>query len=404
MKIAIACLNLSWQSGGPRLIFSLARAARAQGHAVVIYAPEFSGKYFKELWDGLDIRIVPPEEPLRWMDLPKGLIARILDKVAEERRRLMVAKSLADAMDRDFDVLNVHDFAYPAGYFYKKRNPNAKVLWTENDPPFLYIPKADFLLDLLARLYHMVKERTEKKYFKAIDVVSVLDTYNKAWCEQRGLKASIVRLGVDFDKFHLPVKDFSARARKRSIRFFALGSLTPGRRYEDIIEAVRLLRAEGYDATARIITNDQWNSAEYRQKLHELLARGNTARWVDVSFTGVPHDALRKAFADADAFSYPMYLPPPRNGFGFSIGVFEAMAAGLPVILCDTTTSTEVLKDGETALFVRPMDPRGIADQAKRLIASPELYARIARAAQNFVKSTLTWKSYTNQALDLILR
>jgi glycosyltransferase involved in cell wall biosynthesis len=403
MKIGIVCLNLSWQSGGPRLIFSLARALRAQGHTVIIYAPEFSGKYFKELWEGLDIRVVPPKESLRWMDLPKGIFARVLDKIAEERRRLDAARALTDAMDPDFDVVNVHDFAYPAGYFYKKRNPKAKILWTENDPPFSYMPKASLALDLLARIYQFIKERTEKRFFKAINVVSVLDTYNKAWCEKRGLNASIVRLGVDFDKFYLPVKDFSGKAKNRSIRLFALGSLTPGRRYEDIVEAVKLLRAEGYDATARIIANDQWNSTEYRSKLMALLAAGDTAKWVNISFTGVPHDELRKAFFETDVFPYPMYLPFPRNGFGFSIGVFEAMAAGLPVILCDTTTSTEVLKDGETALFVHPMDPRGIADQAKKLIASPKLYASIAHTAQDFVKSVLTWESYTDQALRLIL-
>ena len=71
MKISIVCLNLSWQSGGPRLVFSLARAAKAMGHTVTIYAPAFSREYYQELWEGLDIRVVPPPQPLRWSGIPK---------------------------------------------------------------------------------------------------------------------------------------------------------------------------------------------------------------------------------------------------------------------------------------------------------------------------------------------
>ena len=64
MKIGIACFNIDWQAGGPRLLLSSARALKALGHTIVIYAPEFAGDAYKELWEGLDFRMISPKKPL----------------------------------------------------------------------------------------------------------------------------------------------------------------------------------------------------------------------------------------------------------------------------------------------------------------------------------------------------
>jgi glycosyltransferase involved in cell wall biosynthesis len=402
MKIAIVCFNLSWQSGGPRLIFSLAQSLKKFGHAVVIYAPEFSGEYFKELWTGLDIRVILPEKPLIWSGRPPGLLAKICQKLEQEKALLAAAKRIAAAMEADFDVVNVHDFAYPVGYFYKKFNPKAKVIWTENDPPFMYLPKKSFLFDLLSRAYNFWKDFSSRKYFRAIDRVSVLDSYNELWCRNRGLKPVIVRPGVDAENFYAPVKDFTSRARLGKVRLLGLGSLNEYRRYEDTLGALKYLRDWGYDASALIIANDMWDEKGYRNKILGIVKENSLENFVTFNFQGVSEKGLKDAYHESDLFVYAMYLPPPRNGFGFSIGVFEAMAAGLPVVLCRTTTSTEVLEDGKTALFVDPMSPEQIAEKVKFLIDNPKYYFEIASAGQKFVKENLTWENYVKGLFSLI--
>ncbi len=401
MKIAIVCLNLSWQSGGPRLIFSLAQMLKKQGNAVVIYTPEFGGKYFKELWTGLDIRVVPTSQ-ITWTGRPKNIISWIQRKIEQERSRNEAVKKIAAAMDADFDVVNVHDFAYTLGFFYKKRNPKSRVLWTENDPPYMYLPKKNPIFSLLSRIYNATKDITSRRYFRAIDKVSVLDFHNKKWCEARGLTPSVVRLGVDADNFYLPVKDFSHHADAKKIQLFALGSLNEYRRYEDTILAVKELKDRGYDARLKIIANDMWNERAYREKILALIKENNLEPAIDIRFEGVSEEGLRNAYKESDVFVYSVYVPAPRNGFGFSIGVFEAMAAGLPVVLCRTTTSTEVLEDRKTALFVDPMSPAQIADKIAYLIDNPKQYQSIALAGQKFVKENLTWEKYTNEILNLI--
>ncbi len=75
------------------------------------------------------------------------------------------------------------------------------------------------------------------------------------------------------------------------------------------------------------------------------------------------------------------------------------MAAGLPVILCRTTTSTEVLEDGKIALFVNPISPEQIAEKVKHLVDNPADYFRIASAGQKFVKENMSWEKFAEETL-----
>lgn len=382
----------------------MARKLEEGGHKVVIYAPEFSGEYFKELWTGLDIRVVPPKYNPVWSGSgkAKNIFSWIKKKFEQERAKLSASKTIAEKMDDDFDVVNVHDFAYLASPFYKKRNPNARIVWTANDPPYVYLPKDNFLRDILSKIYNRLRNLSSRKYFRAVDSVAVLDIYNKEWCDRQRLNATIVHAGADSEGFYLPVKDFKNRVDKKSIRLFGLGSFNKYRHYEDTIMAVKFLRDRGYDASALIVANDMWDEKKYREEILKLIKDNNLEKEIDLRLKGIPEQGLLDAYKNTDVFIYMNYLPFPRNGFGFSIAVFEAMAAGLPVVLCRTTTSIEVLEDGKSALFVDPMSPKQIADKVEFLIKNPDKYGSIAAAGQRLVKENLTWDNYTKGMLDLI--
>ena len=402
MKIAIVCFNLSWQAGGPRLIFSLAQTLKKSGHQVTIYTPDFNGEHFKELWEGLNIKVVTPKNKISWSGGSQGILSWIKDKIRKESLQLEIAEDLANAMDSDFDVVNLHDYAYRVARFYKYKNPKAKIVWTDNDPPYMFLPKKNPIRNFLGRIYVIYKNVTSRRFFKYIDTVTVLDFYNRDWCEKRGIKAVVSRLGVDFENFYHPVKDFTENTKTKSVKIMGLGALNPYRRYEDIVLAVKILKDSGYNAEALIVSKDAWDEREYREKLIDLVEKNKLNNFVKFMFEGASEAELRNAFKNSDVFAYPVYLPPPRNGFGFSIGALEAVAAGLPLIICHTTTSSEVLEDGKTALFVDPMRPDQIAAKVKLLIDNPETYRRIALDGQNFVKSEMTWDKYTKILLQSI--
>jgi glycosyltransferase involved in cell wall biosynthesis len=62
--------------------------------------------------------------------------------------------------------------------------------------------------------------------------------------------------------------------------------------------------------------------------------------------------------------------------------VWQAMAAGRPVVTADTPAVREVLEDGRTALLVPPGDPDALASALVRLAGDPGLRARLGAAAR----------------------
>jgi glycosyltransferase involved in cell wall biosynthesis len=400
MKIAIVCFNLKWQAGGTRLIYELAINLKKIGNDVVIYAPEVNEQAFPELRAGLDIRVIPPPGVFSWNKKIPSLFGKIKDKIAQERVHTETGKIIAAAMDMDFDVVNLHDFAYKVAPFYKKRNKKAKIVWTENDPPYMYLPKDNWLYDRLSWIFNSIKDIREKAFYRAIDSVVVLDGYNKKWCEERNLDAKVVRSGVDFDNFYAPARVHTNN--KNNFTLFSLGALNKYRRFEDIIDAAKILHKRGQKVKVNIIAKDIWNEAEYKDLLIKKIGNSEIEEYISINFEGASNQELKNAFESADAFVLTTHLPLPRNGYGWGLTNFEAMASGLPLVIYNTSTATEVLTHRENAVIVESRNSTDLADQIQFLIENPERYNRITAAGQQFVKENISWKKYAEDLVKIL--
>lgn len=81
---------------------------------------------------------------------------------------------------------------------------------------------------------------------------------------------------------------------------------------------------------------------------------------------------------------------------GMPLSVLEAMASGLPVVASHVGGLAEVVVEEETGFLTTPREPGEIADRLARLIADPELRARLGeagwrRAGERF--SLARWRS-----------
>ncbi len=402
MKVAIVSLNLKWQAGGTRLIFAMADALKNIGHNVTIYATDFNGEAYPEVATRLNVVSIPTSLRLDWTTRPNGFLNKVRHKLEFLSAHKKISRSMADSIPADVDVLNLHDFAYKVGFYYRRKNPTARIIWNENDPPYSYLPKDEFLYDLASRIFNLTRNFFERKYLRAIDAAAVLDRFNERWCLTHGIKPYVIRSGVAFNEFYVPIRQIAAN--HPSIRILGIGALNKYRRFEDIIKAVHLLRQDGCDVKALIICKNIWHEDGYRDELIKLRDELILRDYVDLMFDGVDADGLRNAYRNSNVFVLPIYLPPPRNGYGWGLTNFEAMASGLPLVICNTSTATEVLRDGENALFVDPESPEQIAGKIKYLFSDPAIYDRVSSAGQDFVKKNVSWDKYAVELSRLFVR
>jgi polysaccharide biosynthesis protein PslH len=84
-------------------------------------------------------------------------------------------------------------------------------------------------------------------------------------------------------------------------------------------------------------------------------------------------------------------INPMRSGSGVNIKMVDAMAAGLPVV--STAVGSRGMHWEPDVHLLRADDPESFARAVARLLASPELAARIAGAGREFVVRELDWST-----------
>jgi phosphatidylinositol alpha-mannosyltransferase len=102
----------------------------------------------------------------------------------------------------------------------------------------------------------------------------------------------------------------------------------------------------------------------------------------NVLFLGAIDDAAR---ADMLAGS-DVYVAPNLGGESFGIVLLEAMASGAPVLASDLASFRQVLDDGRLGELFEPGNAEALAAAASRLLAVPDVRAKLRQAGQNAVQ------------------
>lgn len=106
-----------------------------------------------------------------------------------------------------------------------------------------------------------------------------------------------------------------------------------------------------------------------------------------VGFGGaVANDAITRYHAEAGLFVFPSVWQEP-----FGIPLIEAMAAGLPVVATRAGAFPEIVADGVTGLLVERGDRDALAAAIRRLLADPDLRARMGAAGRERARALFSW-------------
>ena len=342
VPVRIGCYTFSFLptvGGAELLLHGLADSLVKRGHAVTVWAPQVRGK---------DNRVVGRYRLRRY--------GRPSSKRFGARQTL--PRLLLETWGQRLDVLHCHG-AYPAGYV-------GAAFKRLTGTPMLIRPHG---ADILPGEWIDRDPRLAARMRDALRMADAVVAQGEFLAERlRALGVPAGRLHVICNGVRLP--DETLRSAPEAASVVAMGSLTPKKGFDVLLQAFRLVRQRLPQARLTIA-----GEGPEGPRLRELASSlGLTEA---VLFAGlVTGDAKAALFARARLFVSSARREP------FANANLEAMARGKPMIATRVGGNPEMVEDGVSGLLVEPEDPDGLAAAIVRLLDEPERADAMGRAAR----------------------
>ena len=177
------------------------------------------------------------------------------------------------------------------------------------------------------------------------------------------------------------------------LRLGSLGRLHHAKGYDILIQALALLRGNGFTAPVPFKLLIAGEGA----LLRKLAVQRDRAGLENIEFSGFV-SAPRCFLADCHA-----YLQPSRRE-GFCIAAHEAMQAGLPVIVSATGEMQHTVRDGQEGLIVPIADAHALAVALRELLNRPDRIATMGEAARNRVLDKFSRERFVSTGAAIMQR
>ena len=205
-------------------------------------------------------------------------------------------------------------------------------------------------------------------------------------------KFKVLYTGVDESVFYQNVK--SRKEDSTKIILFR-GRLTPESGIFHILKSAELLK-ERRDIIFRII------GFHYRlgQQVKDLIQERKLAN-VELVYDYLSDSTLFEKMKDA-SISLGQFESSPRLDRTIPHKIFESMIMKLPLITAYSPAVGELLKDGESCLFVRRADPAHLAEKICFLADNPEAGKRLADNARSVYEKKCSTEVLMAELFDII--
>ncbi|HEY7635876.1 MAG TPA: glycosyltransferase family 4 protein [Gemmatimonadales bacterium] len=358
-------LLVNWQdrenphAGGAEIhLFEIFGRLAAAGHRVRLVCSGWKGAASRTIIDGIEVHRTGNRNTFALLGrraARRALGAERPDVLVEDINKLPLF--LALGTDLPFYAIVPHLFGATA--FQEAPWPMAATVWLAERPLARAYRRAAF---------HAISESTRD------DLVA------------RGVSPDRVRVihpGVDSSRY---TPDPTGR-RAAAPRFLYVGRL---KRYKGIGLALRALAQAR--RTRPDLRLDIAGTGDHRAELEALAQQLDLGS--SVTFHGFVTEAekivlLRQAWGNL--------FPSPKEGWGITI--VEAAACGTPSLASDSPGLRDSVRHGETGYLVPHGEVDALAERMLELAGSPQLVARLGRAARCFAES-LTWERAAEATAD----
>lgn len=236
----------------------------------------------------------------------------------------------------------------------------------------------------------LIPEKIEKASAVVFNCRYTLDYLRRIYPGTDEKKFHLVYNGIDLDRFRMR----KSKAPADIPLILAVGQLVPTKGFEYLIEACRLLNAEGRRFKAVII-----GEGPQRTFLQDLISRNGMT---NARLAGrLPEKEIIEHLGMAAVFVMPAVDPAHGSHDGLPNVVMEAMASGVPVVASDVFGIPEAVENNVNGLLVPERDPAAIKNAITRLLDDTGLAGRLASAARQKVEATFDIHSNCSMLFSL---
>jgi glycosyltransferase involved in cell wall biosynthesis len=344
------------------------------GHKVTVITPDIPAQKEYPTYPGVQVRRFPALDIVYGFPFPKLWVKSFWTIFFEIYRE-------------DFDII------FSTTRFFIT-SPMALVFSKLKRTPWLHIEhgsdyvKADSaLITLVARL---VDETVGRLIFKfstvniapSLSAKKFIGLFNKR-------KVPVIYRGFPWKEVNAISQDMNIREkyREKVIITFA-GRLFSGKGVNDLIDAVSLLDK---DKVELVIIGDGPVKKELEQQVKKLNI-GSC-----VSFLGL------KSFKETIAVirASDIIINPSHNE-GLPTSLLEAAACQIAIVATNVGGTAEIVSHNESALLIKPGDPKLIAKTLQQLINDPASRNKLAVNARDSVRLKFNWPKATTEYEQII--
>ena len=367
MKLALVSpYDFAYPGGVTEHVAHLAEQFSAHGHEVHIIAPSSSDEAEPVMsFSG------PVHRVGRVVSIPaNGSVARITLSLGSylQTKRLL--------QEHQFELIHLHEPLMPALPLTVLRHSSTTNVGTFHafrNTPLTYFYSKPILRPFFRKLHGHIAVSSAAREFVG---------------EYFHADYRIVPNGIDFPRFFERCAALPELADDRPTVLF-VGRLEKRKGLRYLLRAWPMVRERVPDA--RLLVVGRGRPLEGYRRFASRQGWSSS----DVVFAGyVSADDLPRYYQACDVF-----CAPNTGQESFGIVLLEAMAAGAPIVASDIPGYRDVVAHGEQGLLVERQNPGALADAVCRLLANPELRARMRRAGQEKARG-YDWPRVASQVLD----
>jgi glycosyltransferase involved in cell wall biosynthesis len=307
-----------------------------------------------------------------------------------ERLFLTGYRAVRKAVEIHADIYHFHDPELIPWCLILKIFGKKVVMDVHEDYPAV-IQDTPWIPQVLKKGFLLVMTALEKISAKSFDgVITTDDSLNKKF-----LCYNSNALVVSAENH--PIIDFKTdafeidKSRYASRRIFFLGGINPARCIREFAGALELLGDLDYTA----IVGGRYNDPLILEDLKKSYI------WSKIKFLGgIPVDQVGGLMAEC-SFSINLYSNHPNHHGMRSNRLFEALLAGLPVVVSDFPKVKDFVHKYQCGIAVNPEDSKAIAAAIKELLINPDLSMQFGMNGRETVLKYFNWESQAEKIVAL---